>query len=129
MQKNYYSIPKPKIKYIRESQKELRILSVPEQTALESFLYNDINTYKFGILLALYTGIRLGELCALRWEDVDSEKIRINVMVVSSRACVPLPVSPRTCERSTAIRKLMTAAVILVPKVLMIFLNIPLNRC
>lgn len=76
-----YSIPKPKIKYIRESQKELRILSVPEQTALESFLYNDINTYKFGILLALYTGIRLGELCALRWEDVDSEKIRINKTV------------------------------------------------
>ena len=55
-----------------------------------------------------------------------SEKMRMNEMVASSRACVPFPVSPRTCERSTAIRKLMTAAVILVPKVLTIFLNIPL---
>ena len=57
-----------------------------------------------------------------------SEKMMMNVMVVSSRAWVPLPVSPSTCERSTAIRKLMTAAVILVPKVLMIFLNMPLTR-
>lgn len=29
------------------------------------------NSYDLGILLALYTGLRIGELCALRWEDID----------------------------------------------------------
>ena len=28
-----------------------------------------MDRYKFGVLLSLYTGIRIGELCALQWED------------------------------------------------------------
>ncbi len=29
------------------------------------------NCQSMGILLSLYTGIRIGELCALKWEDID----------------------------------------------------------
>lgn len=36
------------------------------------------DSYKFGILLALYTGVRVGELCALKWEDITDEHIVIN---------------------------------------------------
>ena len=36
-----------------------------------------MNIYKFAILLALYTGIRIGELCALDWSDV-TDVIRIS---------------------------------------------------
>ena len=28
-----------------------------------------MDLYKFGVFLSLYTGIRVGELCALQWED------------------------------------------------------------
>ena len=76
-----YGIPKPKIKYQKVIHKEMRVLSIEEQARLENFLYNDINNYKFGILLALYTGIRLGELCALQWSDIESDRIRINKSV------------------------------------------------
>lgn len=42
---------------------------------LERYLLDHIETDTCqGILLAMYTGIRIGELCALTWEDVDLKK-------------------------------------------------------
>ncbi|MCM1135505.1 MAG: site-specific integrase [Clostridium sp.] len=47
---------------------------------LESFLVKDIeNGTNAGILIALYTGIRIGELCALTWECIDLEANLIHV--------------------------------------------------
>jgi len=51
--------------------KNIRILSKAEQIALEQYLFNDIDICKMGVLLSLYTGIRIGELCALKWCDFD----------------------------------------------------------
>ena len=66
-----YGISKPKIQYVRENKREMRVLSIDEQRILENYLYSDLNNYKIGILLALYTGIRVGELCALQSLTVD----------------------------------------------------------
>ena len=52
-----------------------------------------------------------------------SEKMRMKEMVVKSRACVPLPVSPKDWEMIMAMAKIRTAANTLVPKVFRIFLN------
>lgn len=73
-----YNFPKPKINYFREPKSEMRVLSVAEQQILEKYLNEDVNLYKLVIMLALYTGIRIGELCALQWEDITNEKIVIN---------------------------------------------------
>lgn len=73
-----YQISKPKIIYIREVKREMRVLSLDEQSVLEEYLYSDLSNYKMGILLALYTGMRVGELCALQWEDVGEDVIVIN---------------------------------------------------
>jgi len=54
---------------IKKKEKEMRVLSKSEQEALANVLVADIDRYKFGVLLSLYTGIRIGELCALQWED------------------------------------------------------------
>ena len=56
-----------------------------------------------------------------------SEKMRMKEMVVKSRACVPLPVSPKVWEMIMAMAKLRAAASILVPKVFKIFLNTGLS--
>ena len=61
------------------SQKEVRALSISEQKALEKWLLTDLDLRKLGILVCLYTGLRIGEICALKWKNVnlDSETIYI----------------------------------------------------
>lgn len=73
-----YHITKPKIHHLKEPVKEMRVLSMFEQQRLEEYLWHDIDICKFGVLLALYTGIRVGELCALQWEDVHTNEIVIS---------------------------------------------------
>ena len=51
--------------------KELAVLSKDEQKKLESVLLTDMNETKLGIYISLYTGLRIGEICALSWEDID----------------------------------------------------------
>lgn len=55
------------IKFVK---KPLRVLSVNEQHILEKRLLDDMDLSGLGIMLCLYTGIRLGELCALKWQDI-----------------------------------------------------------
>jgi len=62
-----------KITYPKQQQQTMRVLSCQEQSSLESVLKNDIDIHKLGILLCLYTGIRVGEICALRWQDISSD--------------------------------------------------------
>lgn len=73
-----YEIQAPGIRYLKEEKKDIRVLSVNEQLQLTTYLNSNIDIYKFGILLALYTGIRVGELCALQWSDITDEYIQIN---------------------------------------------------
>lgn len=73
-----YNIALPKISFLREEKKEARVLSVQEQTTLIRCLLTDMDIYKLGALLALYTGIRIGELSALLWEDIQHNCVVIN---------------------------------------------------
>lgn len=52
----------------------MRVLSVEEQHRLCDILMQDMNLTKFGVLLCMYTGIRIGEVCALKWESIDFRK-------------------------------------------------------
>ena len=59
--------------FLKERAKEIRVLDISEQKKLEAFLIGEMNLYKFAVLLALYTGVRIGELCALDWGDITDE--------------------------------------------------------
>lgn len=61
------------------AKKIVEVFSVKEQRRLESFLERDMDSRKFGILLALHTGVRLGELCGLQWNDVDFDASVITI--------------------------------------------------
>ena len=64
----------PKLK-----KKDITILTKAEQKKLEKRAL-EIHSYNsIGILIALYTGMRIGEICALRWENVDMQRKIINV--------------------------------------------------
>ena len=55
---------------VKQPQKPMRILSRSEQQCLSQYLCFDPSPCHLGILLCLYTGLRIGEICALRWEDI-----------------------------------------------------------
>lgn len=69
-----YEIDLPKVE-----EKFCDILSETDKRKLEQFMRLDTNLKKVGILLVMYTGIRIGELCALKWSDIDLENGFINI--------------------------------------------------
>ena len=73
------------IVYPKEEAREMRVMSVSEQERLVGYLLSDFDDCKFGILLALLTGMRIGELCALRWKDIDSSSGTIRVCATMQR--------------------------------------------
>lgn len=73
------------IVYPRSSRWEMRVLSVAEQEKLTAYLLTDLTPCKFGILLALWTGIRIGELCALKWDHVRLEERIIQIDATMQR--------------------------------------------
>lgn len=50
---------------------EIEVLSVEEQRKLVSKLFANFNPTSIGILISLYAGLRIGEVCALTWDDID----------------------------------------------------------
>lgn len=69
---------------IKRKKTDVEYLDICSQKNLSHFLLENLNNKTFGILLALYTGIRIGELCALKWEDIDlkSNTLSINKTLI-----------------------------------------------
>lgn len=77
--------PTVEINYPKIGKKEMRVLSREEQARFISYLQKDLDPCRFGILLALCTGIRIGELCALRWEYISTRDKAIKIVETLQR--------------------------------------------
>ena len=75
---------------------EMRILSPQEEQKLTEALLLDSDRTKDGVLLALYTGIRLGELCALTWQDISLDGKVIHIRRTVQRLPAPAGSESRT---------------------------------
>lgn len=53
--------------------KEIRVLTEEEQKTLTNLLLIQEDTRKLGVFISLYMGLRIGEVCALQWSDIDFE--------------------------------------------------------
>lgn len=60
----------------KSEKKQENKLADNEQHLLVKFFKRNMNFNSFGILISLFMGIRIGELCGLRWSDVDFSKVR-----------------------------------------------------
>lgn len=63
-----------KIKRPRTKEKQIECFSCQEQKKIENHVLNSGKDKLFGIVLCLYSGLRIGELLALNWDDIDFGK-------------------------------------------------------
>lgn len=59
---------------------KVEVFSRDSQRKLLNYLRNNLDFRNIGLLICLNTGMRIGEICALRWEDIDMDEgvIRIS---------------------------------------------------
>lgn len=79
--KYFVHVPLLRFSAIKPAGEPIEVFSNMEQSRLLSCIYSGIDKFKITMLLCLYTGMRLGELCALKWDDFDFK----NRTVVVSR--------------------------------------------
>lgn len=104
-----FNIPK------EDSPKKVKVLTYHQQRVLSQYLNEHSSVRNIGILLSLHTGMRIGEICGLKWGDFDFEmgSVTINRTIYriynpqkdiqatrlisstpktrNSRRCIPLP--------------------------------------
>lgn len=51
----------------------VKVLNRNEQKKLISVLRSKMDLFKMAVLFCLFTGLRIGEVCALKWTDIDCE--------------------------------------------------------
>ena len=95
------------------NKKEIQILSNKEKQKLEKYCIQQNDLKSLGILICLNTGLRVGEVCALRWENVDFETRRIHV--------------EKTIERIYSKEGNKTIVIIDTPKSMTSIRTIPIN--
>lgn len=94
---------------------ELKLYSKEEQEILKSELFKEINLTKLGVLLCLFSGIRIGELCALKWSDIDLSNGLLHV----TKTCQRIKSGISTKLVITAPKSASSARIIPVPEFLL----------
>lgn len=100
---------------VKRHERGIRVLCQEEQLALLKVLVREMDFCKFGVLLSLFTGIRIGELCALKWGDFDDSVSVMSVHCTMQRV--------QNCEIFGMSR---TSVIITEPKTENSFRDIPL---
>ncbi len=91
---------------VKQDAKEMRIFSPKEQQILCSHIRSNLCIQNVGILLCLFTGIRVGELCALKWEDISFAEQTLYVHQTMQR----IQIEDTDREESTAKTKIIVTS-------------------
>ena len=81
---------------IRRPPVEIRVLSPNEQAIIVQHIFSNMTLCNAGILLTLMTGLRVGEICALKWEDIALDEGLLYVRHTVHRLQNLSPEGPRT---------------------------------
>ena len=76
----------------------INVLDIESQAKLIKYISRNISHTGVAIALALYAGLRIGEICALRWDDINMKKMYININHTVARVL---------CNQEDAVTKLI----------------------
>ena len=79
----FAQVQPPKVKH-----KEVSLLSAAQQKSLIQYCRESHSLVGICCFLSMFTGLRIGELCALRWENIDLEQKVIHVRNTVQRISV-----------------------------------------
>lgn len=74
-------VPKP-------AKREIRLLTAQEQEQLRLYIGMNFSLISLGVVLANGMGLRVGEVCGLKWSDIDLEKRILTVRRTVQRVAV-----------------------------------------
>lgn len=66
-----YRNPMRNISMPKSECKEAEVFNKDERCRLQNYLQSNLTESNLGILLTMYSGLRIGEMCALTWNDID----------------------------------------------------------
>lgn len=87
--------PAKNVSLPKSEHRKIEVFTSVEMTKIRNNALCD-DCHILGILLCLYTGLRIGEICALKWEDIDLVNQVIHVKKTLQRIKNPNAVSPKT---------------------------------
>ena len=93
----------------------LEVFTEKENKRLFRFLTTTDDIRNIGVLICLYSGLRIGEICGLKWKDIDLEAKEISV--------------ERTVQRLYTGRGVKSKVVETLPKTIKSLRQIPLAKC
>lgn len=79
------------VRQLEENRQKRAVLSKGQQQKLLEWIRQELNYETLGYAVTLYTGIRIGELCALKWGDVDFEQRSICISKTIQRIYLKNP--------------------------------------
>jgi integrase len=110
-ERNYISInPCRQVHLPKKEKRKVQALTRAQQALIEK---ESMKTSKgLPIILALETGMRIGEICALKWNDIDFERSVLEVKKTKQRIAVPFHPTNRTKIVETAPKTITAARII-----------------
>ena len=91
---NYYQdeynviLKTKKITLPKTEKRKVKILSHQEKEKLEKYCLEENTLKSLGIIICLNTGLRIGEICALKWKNIDLEEKSIYVEQTMQRVYI-----------------------------------------
>ena len=73
----------------RNTANSVEVFTEEEQNILEKYIIHHMDPAMLGIMVCLQCGLRLGEICALKWENIDFDKKILSVRNTVQRIYMP----------------------------------------
>lgn len=98
-------------------EEKIYVLTKSEQNKITNYSIENLNNKNLGILISLYSGLRIGEVCALRWKNIDFKKGILTINKTIQRVYIK--------DKDKNISKVIITA----PKTKNANRDIPINNC